>query len=103
MRLLAPRTRSAGQYDVDLLAGDETFLDIVKGWVSDADAYLFGHRTYEAFARDWPNMPDPEDPVAQSLNGLARVVHEFVDALADQLMPLVAEQPFQGRIAIDDE
>ena len=30
---------------------DETFLRIVGSWVSEADAFLFGRRTYEEFAR----------------------------------------------------
>lgn len=47
---------------------DETFVAKVKGWSEAADAYLFGRRTYTAFAQAWPNMPDPEDPVARSLN-----------------------------------
>lgn len=53
---------------------DETFVEIVRGWVSLADSYLFGRRTYQAFARDWPNMPDPDDPVARSLNGQPKYV-----------------------------
>ena len=38
---------------------DETFIDIVRGWAAQADAYLFGRRTYTDFARDWPTMPPP--------------------------------------------
>src|SRR5688500_13145339 len=47
---------------------DETFVGVVQGWAEAADAYLFGRRTYSAFAEAWPNMPDPDDPVARSLN-----------------------------------
>lgn len=47
---------------------DETFVAITRRWADAADAYLFGRRTYTAFARDWPAMPDPDDPVARSLN-----------------------------------
>jgi dihydrofolate reductase len=53
---------------------DETFVGIVRDWVAEADAYLFGRRTYENFARDWPNMPDLTDPVAVSLNGRPKYV-----------------------------
>lgn len=53
---------------------DETFIGIVRDWVANADAYLFGRRTYENFARDWPNMPDLTDPVAASLNGRPKYV-----------------------------
>ena len=53
---------------------DENFLERIRTWTGQADAYLFGRRTYEAFARDWPNMPDPADPVAASLNGSPKYV-----------------------------
>ncbi|WP_370326479.1 dihydrofolate reductase family protein [Euzebya sp.] len=53
---------------------DDTFLGIVEGWADAADAYLFGRRTYTAFAEAWPNMPDPDDPVARSLNGCHKYV-----------------------------
>ena len=53
---------------------DETFLDIVRGWAAQTDAYLFGRRTYTNFARDWPNMPDPDEPVARSLNNSPKFV-----------------------------
>ena len=78
---------------------DETFLDIVKGWVSDADAYLFGHRTYEAFARDWPNMPDPEDPVAKSLNGLPKYVAANSPITADWNPTTVISGDVLGAVA----
>jgi dihydrofolate reductase len=53
---------------------DEAFLEVVRQWVSRADAYLFGRHTYVNFARDWPNMPDLTDPVAASLNGSPKYV-----------------------------
>ena len=53
---------------------DEAFIEITRRWVEAADAYLFGRRTYTAFARDWPNMPDLDDPVAKSLNTLPKYV-----------------------------
>jgi dihydrofolate reductase len=53
---------------------DAEFVEIVTGWTAEADAYLFGRRTYEAFARDWPAMPDLTDPVAASLNGRPKYV-----------------------------
>ncbi|HET9444366.1 MAG TPA: dihydrofolate reductase family protein [Acidimicrobiales bacterium] len=53
---------------------DETFVEANRRWVGQADAFLFGRHTYESFARDWPNMPDPDDPVASRLNGLPKYV-----------------------------
>jgi dihydrofolate reductase len=53
---------------------DETFLRMVGSWVSEADAFLFGSRTYEEFARAWPKQTDPTDPIATRLNGLPKYV-----------------------------
>lgn len=53
---------------------DEDFERIVTGWLDDVDAFLFGRRTYDNFARDWPEMNDPDDPVAAKLNGLPKYV-----------------------------
>ncbi|WP_406369059.1 dihydrofolate reductase family protein [Streptomyces sp. NBC_00647] len=53
---------------------DDAFMRIVTGWIGDADAFLFGRRTYVNFARDWPEMNDPDDPVARKLNGLPKYV-----------------------------
>lgn len=47
---------------------DDAFLARVSEWTLPAEAFLFGRRTYEAFARDWPQMDDPADAVATKLN-----------------------------------
>jgi dihydrofolate reductase len=61
---------------------DEQFLRLVNTWIEPADAFLFGRRTYENFARDWPQMNDPDDPVGSRLNGLPKYVasHSLVEA-----------------------
>jgi dihydrofolate reductase len=53
---------------------DEELIRLVTEWVDDADAFLFGRRTYENFARDWPKVTDPGDPFAPKLNGLPKFV-----------------------------
>nr|WP_202501347.1 dihydrofolate reductase family protein [Streptomyces sp. SID5785] len=63
---------------------DEEFVRIITGWLEEADAFLFGRRTYVNFARDWPEMNDPGDPVAVKLNGLPKYVasHTLTEAEA---------------------
>ncbi|MFC8700356.1 dihydrofolate reductase family protein [Streptomyces parvus] len=51
---------------------DETFVRQAGEWLAEADAFLFGRRTYEHFARDWPRMTD--HPFAGTLNGLPKYV-----------------------------
>ncbi|MFF3492751.1 dihydrofolate reductase family protein [Streptomyces sp. NPDC002795] len=51
---------------------DEEFMEIADGWLGQADGLLFGRRTYENFARDWPTMTD--HPMAAVMNGLPKYV-----------------------------
>jgi dihydrofolate reductase len=51
---------------------DEEFERLAAEWLGEADALLFGRRTYENFARDWPTMTD--HPFAPILNGLPKYV-----------------------------
>ncbi|ANY06066.1 dihydrofolate reductase family protein [Pseudonocardia sp. HH130630-07] len=51
---------------------DAEFERITTGWLAGADAFLFGRRTYENFARDWPGMTG--HPNAAILNGLPKYV-----------------------------
>jgi dihydrofolate reductase len=53
---------------------DDAFLGLVADWVDTADAFLFGRRTYENFARDWPAITDPSNPFAAKLNGAPKYV-----------------------------
>ncbi|MFR9675911.1 dihydrofolate reductase family protein [Streptomyces sp. TR06-5] len=51
---------------------DEEFDRLAGVWLGEADAFLFGRRTYQNFARDWPTMTD--HPSADILNGLPKYV-----------------------------
>ncbi|MFC7463945.1 dihydrofolate reductase family protein [Brachybacterium sp. GCM10030252] len=53
---------------------DATFVDQASDWLEHADALLLGRRTYEAFARDWPQITDPADPFAVRMNNLPKYV-----------------------------
>lgn len=48
------------------------FIRWAAEWLGEADALLFGRRTYAAFARDWPQNTDPNDPFAALMNGLPK-------------------------------
>lgn len=53
---------------------DEAFIDQAARWLNQADALLLGRRTYEAFARDWPQITDAEDPFTVLMNSLPKYV-----------------------------
>lgn len=52
---------------------DEAFVHTASGWLDLADGLLLGRRTYEAFARDWPQIPEP-DPFTVRMNALPKYV-----------------------------
>jgi dihydrofolate reductase len=53
---------------------DELFVRRTSEWLDHADGLLFGRRTYEAFARDWPQITDPDDPYTERMNALPKYV-----------------------------
>ncbi|MDX3101039.1 dihydrofolate reductase family protein [Nonomuraea angiospora] len=53
---------------------DGTFVQRVSDWLDLADGLLLGRRTYEAFARDWPEITDPADPFTERMNTLPKYV-----------------------------
>ncbi|MEU1398655.1 dihydrofolate reductase family protein [Micromonospora zamorensis] len=53
---------------------DEQFVQRTSDWLALADGLLLGRRTYEAFARDWPHITDPNDPYTERMNSLPKYV-----------------------------
>jgi dihydrofolate reductase len=53
---------------------DEAFIARASAWLDLADGLLLGRRTYEAFARDWPRITDPDDPFTERMNALPKYV-----------------------------
>ncbi|MET0235134.1 MAG: dihydrofolate reductase family protein [Kibdelosporangium sp.] len=53
---------------------DEVFVKRTSEWLDLADGLLLGRRTYEAFARDWPRITDPDDPFTERMNSLPKYV-----------------------------
>ncbi len=53
---------------------DPTFVRRTSEWLDLADGLLLGRRTYEAFARDWPEITDPDDPFTGRMNALPKYV-----------------------------
>lgn len=53
---------------------DELFVRRTSEWLDLADGLLLGRRTYEAFARDWPQITDPDDPFTERMNALPKYV-----------------------------
>lgn len=78
---------------------DDQFMRQVNGWVEQADAFLFGRRTYLNFARDWPKMNDPGDPVATSLNGLPKYVASNSLTTADWAPTTILSGDVAARVA----
>jgi dihydrofolate reductase len=62
---------------------DETFIQLAATWLGQADGLLFGRRTYDNFARDWPQITDPNDPFAATMNGLPKYVATHSQTTAD--------------------
>jgi dihydrofolate reductase len=52
---------------------DDIFGETVMGGFTDTGAFLFGRKTYEIFARHWPNQP-ADDPLAGTFNDLPKYV-----------------------------
>jgi dihydrofolate reductase len=53
---------------------DEQFVRQASEWLDLADGLLLGRRTYQAFARDWPQITDPDDPFTERMNSLPKYV-----------------------------
>ncbi|MEV4349209.1 dihydrofolate reductase family protein [Actinoplanes sp. NPDC049596] len=52
---------------------DKQFVQRTSEWLGHADGLLLGRRTYEAFARDWPQIKG-DDPFTVRMNALPKYV-----------------------------
>ncbi|MDQ8705341.1 dihydrofolate reductase family protein [Streptomyces sp. LHD-70] len=73
---------------------DERFEQLAAEWLGGADALLFGRRTYENFARDWPALAG-RHPLADTMNGLQKYVasHHLTEADWDPTTILTGDVP----------
>src|ERR671919_690436 len=78
---------------------DEQFMQVVATWVGQADAFLFGHRTYENFARDWPKMTEADDPLAPKMNGLPKYVASHSLTTADWAPTTILSEDIPAQVA----
>lgn len=62
---------------------DKAFVERASEWLDLADGLLLGRRTYEAFARDWPQITDPDDPFTERMNTLPKHVVSSTLAAGD--------------------
>jgi dihydrofolate reductase len=53
---------------------DEDFGTFTSAGLANAEAFLLGRKTYEIFARYWPQVTDPDNPIAAPLNQLPKYV-----------------------------
>lgn len=53
---------------------DDDFGEIVDGWFRGADAILLGRTTYDMMFPYWSQVTDPDNLVAEKLNGLPKYV-----------------------------
>jgi dihydrofolate reductase len=56
---------------------DDEVGSLITRYTREADAYLFGRRTYEALAGYWPHVWS-DDPIAEALNGRPKYVASSV-------------------------
>jgi dihydrofolate reductase len=53
---------------------DEDSGAVMVEWITKADAFLLGRKTYDIFVSYWPKVTDPADPIASRLNALPKYV-----------------------------
>jgi dihydrofolate reductase len=78
---------------------DEEFERLAATWLGEADAFLFGRRTYVNFARDWPKITDPDNPFAGILNGMPKYVASHSLTKADWNPTTILSQDVPAQVA----
>lgn len=82
---------------------DERFVELAARWLGEADALLFGRRPYVNFARDWPNITDPDDPFTEKMNGLPKQVTSITLETADWNPTTILSGDVSARVAASKE
>ncbi len=75
---------------------DDAQMQKIGQGMQETDTYLFGRKTYEIFARHWPNQPDT-DPFAAVLNPRPKYVvsRTLSEPLTWQNSELINEDPIE--------
>lgn len=78
---------------------DDEFMQLAATWLGEADALMFGRRTYDNFSRDWPNITDPDDPFTEKMNGLPKYVVSHTLKTADWNPTTIISGDVPARVA----
>jgi hypothetical protein len=78
---------------------DEEFVQLAGAWFDEADACLFGARTYAGFSSFWPLFTDPDDPFAGKINSLAEYVASQSLRRADRAPTTILSRDVVAQVA----
>ena len=78
---------------------DATFEEQATAWTASATAFLFGHRTYGAFAAVWPTITNPADRNAAQLNSRPKFVAATTPVERSWTPVTVLDQDLEAQIS----
>jgi dihydrofolate reductase len=81
---------------------DDVLVRRTSDWLDLADGLLLGRRTYEAFARDWPQIAEP-DPFTVRMNALPKyVVSSTLSEATWHPTTVLSDDPLMSVAALKD-